>query len=239
MERRVENPIATVICVHGALDRGGSFARVARRLDEYNVVAYDRRGYQGSRSVNPIDFAHHVSDLNTLIELEAKVAPVVLFGHSYGGVVTLAGAGAYPDVVSRVVLFETSLPWVYRREGMGQVNELESAWEAEKFFRRVVSDSAWERLTDYEREQRRLDGPALVNDLSTLRGPAPFDVETLKTPLLFGYGDSPHGLYYGEVAAQLALQLAQVEVRQLEHTGHGAHLSRPDHVAALIRSGAP
>ena len=50
-ERRVASPQASIIFVHGALDRGGSFARVVRRLVEFDVVVYDRRGYQGSRDL--------------------------------------------------------------------------------------------------------------------------------------------------------------------------------------------
>ena len=41
---------ATVVFVHGSLDRGESFRRVMRRLPELTTVTYDRRGYQGSRA---------------------------------------------------------------------------------------------------------------------------------------------------------------------------------------------
>ncbi|HEY5010734.1 MAG TPA: hypothetical protein VIH73_06215, partial [Acidimicrobiales bacterium] len=53
-ERRVEHPEATVICIHGGLDRGGSFARLARRIDRFDLVTYDRRGYQASRELQPL-----------------------------------------------------------------------------------------------------------------------------------------------------------------------------------------
>src|SRR5665213_3502756 len=52
-ERRVANPEATLICIHGGLDRGGAFARLARRCERFDVVTYDRRGYQGSRRAAP------------------------------------------------------------------------------------------------------------------------------------------------------------------------------------------
>lgn len=38
----------TVFLVHGAMDRAASFGRVMRRLVEFDVIAYDRRGYAGS-----------------------------------------------------------------------------------------------------------------------------------------------------------------------------------------------
>jgi pimeloyl-ACP methyl ester carboxylesterase len=33
-----------VVLVHGSLDRAASFSRVIRRLPDWGVVAYDRRG---------------------------------------------------------------------------------------------------------------------------------------------------------------------------------------------------
>ena len=73
-ERRVIDPEATVICVHGGLDRGGSFARLVRRLETFDVVAYDRRGYQGSRDVQPLGLQYDVDDLSALVTHEAASA---------------------------------------------------------------------------------------------------------------------------------------------------------------------
>ena len=44
VHRHNGDALGTVVCVHGTLDRAGSFARMARRLDGADVVAYDRRG---------------------------------------------------------------------------------------------------------------------------------------------------------------------------------------------------
>jgi pimeloyl-ACP methyl ester carboxylesterase len=63
-------PEATLICVHGGLDRGGSFARLARRINAFDVVTYDRRGYQGSRDLQPLSFELHVEDLLALARRE-------------------------------------------------------------------------------------------------------------------------------------------------------------------------
>ena len=51
LAQRLAFPEANIICVHGGLDRGGSFARLARRTEQFDLIAYDRRGYQGSRSL--------------------------------------------------------------------------------------------------------------------------------------------------------------------------------------------
>ena len=85
---------ATVVFVHGSLDRGESFRRVMRRLPELAVVAYDRRGYQGSRGGGVVDLGGHIDDLLSIAE-EARSGPggpVVAVGHSLGGDVVVGAA---------------------------------------------------------------------------------------------------------------------------------------------------
>jgi hypothetical protein len=131
-ERRVAAPLASVICVHGALDRGGSFVRLVRRLARFDVVVYDRRGYQGSRDLVPVNLAAHIEDLSALITSEAERGPVILFGHSYGGLVTLGAAIALPSRVDMVVDYESPLPWVLRREHFHALQGDDPVVEAER-----------------------------------------------------------------------------------------------------------
>lgn len=234
LEHRVEHPRAVLVCVHGGLDRGGSFARLARRMDSVDVVAYDRRGYQGSRSLDPSTFSVQVDDLVTIARREVAVAPVVLFGHSFGGLVALGAADREPDLVALVILFETPLPWILSRPSSRPVPSDDPHLEAELFFRRVMSNAAWERLSEAERQARRLDGPALLSDLAVVRGPAPFDLASISTPVVLAHGDAHLGPYYRSLAKLLTTHCPNVETVEMSHTGHGAHLSRPGPLAELI-----
>ncbi|MGA7835407.1 MAG: alpha/beta fold hydrolase, partial [Acidimicrobiales bacterium] len=138
-ERRVRSPRATIICVHGALDRGGSFSRLARRLEDFDVVAYDRRGYQGSRDLGPVDLDHHVEDLLALTVREDPTQPVVLFGHSFGGVVTFRAATENPLRITIVINYESPAPWILPRHDARPPLSKDTPREVERFFRRVVS----------------------------------------------------------------------------------------------------
>ena len=61
--------------VHGSLDRAESFRRVMRRLPELHIVAYDRRGYQGSREAGVVGLAGHIADLVDIVsEVRARGA---------------------------------------------------------------------------------------------------------------------------------------------------------------------
>jgi pimeloyl-ACP methyl ester carboxylesterase len=233
-ERRVTHPTAVLVCVHGGLDRGGSFARLARRLDGLNVIAYDRRGYQGSRALGPSPLAGHVDDLVAIARHEAPVAPVVAFGHSFGGLVALAGAAREPDLFSSVILFETPLPWIVARHSGRPEPSDDPDLEAELFFRRVMSDAAWERLSETERQSRRLDGPALLADLAVTRGPCPVDLAAMTTPVTLIHGDGYLGEYYRSLTRELAAVSPSIVTLEMAHTGHGAHLSRPGQLAEVI-----
>ena len=236
-ERRVDMPEATLICVHGGLDRGGSFARLARRINAFDVVTYDRRGYQGSRDLQPLSFELHVEDLLTLARQERARGPVIVFGHSFGGAVALGAAIADPSLFQMAALYEAPLPWVLRREGMHTPLSDDPERAAEMFFRRIVSDAAWERLSEPERDSRRRDGPALFNDLSSLRdGTLALDLRQLRVPTTYAYGDERTPNYYRELCDKLAHLNPIIGSRELRNAGHGAHLSLPDQLAAMIES---
>jgi pimeloyl-ACP methyl ester carboxylesterase len=234
-ERRVEHPEATVICIHGGLDRGGSFARLARRIDRFDLVTYDRRGYQGSRGLQPLGLANHVGDLITLARHEEEDRPIILFGHSFGGVVAFAAAVKDPSLARLVITYEAPLPWILQRSGAATPLGNDPALEAERFFRRVVSDGAWERLSELERDSRRSDGPALFDDIAPLRARiALFDLAALSTPAVYVYGDVLAPEFYQQLAAELASINPIIRSRQVKNAAHGAHLSIPDQLAALI-----
>jgi pimeloyl-ACP methyl ester carboxylesterase len=234
-ERRVTNSEAALICVHGALDRAGSFSRLSRRITRFDVIAYDRRGYQGSRHLGPVDLDHHIADLRALVDREIRHQPVILFGHSFGGVVTFATAMEIPDALRLVVNYESPLPWVLRRSNVHAILGDDPAMEAERFFRRVVSDQAWERLGEPQRESRRLDGATLLNDLRIVRNEkAPFDLTALKVPSTYVHGDGYGAEYFRELSAALVELNPLITTVELANVSHDAHLRVPGQLAALI-----
>ncbi|MDE3065278.1 MAG: alpha/beta fold hydrolase [Acidobacteriota bacterium] len=233
-ERRVAAPRATVVAIHGALDRAGSFARLARRLEGVDLVAYDRRGYQGSRALGVGTLEDHVHDLTAVVRAQREGGRVVLFGHSYGGLVALSAATRDPALSDLVLAYESPLPWVLARPGTRPPLGGDPALEAERFFQRVMSPAAWERLSAAERESRRLDGPALLADLRSLSGPAPVDLAALETAAAYLHGDAVNAEYYRALGVALQRLNPGIDVVEVPGAGHGAHLSHPAALARLI-----
>ena len=232
---------ATVVFVHGSLDKGDSFRRVMRRLPEFATFAYDRRGYQGSREGGVVDLGGHVEDLLAVVETvrEGGAGPVVAIGHSLGGDVVLAAALASPGVFDAIGVYEPPMPWLgFRRRGGGPWPGLadDPGEEAERFFKRMVSEAAWDHLNEQGRADRRADGPALVADLRGMRveGP-PFDVMALEVPALFGRGGPESGPHHRRTVEWLAANVPGAVLYEIGEAKHGAHLSHPDHFAAMTR----
>jgi len=233
-ERRVDNSKATVICIHGGLDRGASFGRLSRRLENFDLIAYDRRGYQGSRGLTPLSFEMHMKDLYKIVE--AQSGPVILFGHSFGGVIAQGLAIKHPEKVDLVVTYESPTPWVLHRELNRPALTDDARYEAEHFFTRMVSRKIWDRLSEEERESRRLDGEGLLSDLKELRYNAPFDITELKTPSAYIHGDGIIGEYYIALCKELNKVVPSMKTIAIEKANHGAHLQNPDQLSELITS---
>jgi pimeloyl-ACP methyl ester carboxylesterase len=248
-----------VVLVHGSLDRGTSFLRTVRRLPEWGLVTYDRRGYQGSRPPSPRPgepgprFARHVEDLLGVAAAVPGGAGgggrnrVRAVGHSVGGNVVMGAALADPGAFASIGAFEPPLPWLGFRRGDragDPAPDVERRWsalaedpaeEAERFFRRMVGDATWERLPEAMREERRADGPALVADLLDLRGDALFDATALRVPVAFGCSDALEELHHRRIVEWLAEHVEGAEMVEITGAGHGAHLSHPDAFADLVR----
>ena len=240
-ERMGSDPHGDVLlCIHGTLDRGLSFRRIARRLSDLDVVAYDRRGYQESRSLGAAPTLRaHLDDVAHFLETIDERRRVFIFGHSFGGVIALAAALEHPERISGVIAYEPPLPWMV--EGLhphrGVELDEDASEEAERFFRRIVSDAAWERLSEEERDDRRADGAALIGDLRIVRMETPFtesQLGELAVPLSMIIGTSSH-LSHTAVTAPLAVAAApHGQLVTIEDAGHGAHLSHPDALARRI-----
>jgi len=232
-EQRVSDPQATVICIHGGLDRGASFGRISRRLENFDLIAYDRRGYQSSRDLQPLGLEMHIEDLTKIAQ--AQTGPVILFGHSYGGVIAQGVAIKHPDLIDLVVTYESPTPWVLHRELNRAPLTDDARYEVEYFFTRMVSRKIWDRLSKEERESRLLDGEGLLSDLTALRtNEAPFDITKLKTPSAYIHGDGIIGEYYIALCKELNRIVPSMKTIAIEKANHGAHLQNPDQLSDLI-----
>lgn len=88
---------------------------VMQQIAEFTeVLAYDRAGHgwsDSSPSVGPL--CEVVNDLHKLLQALNESAPVVLVGHSLGGLYAQLFARQHPDRVAGMVLLDSSHPDIY------------------------------------------------------------------------------------------------------------------------------
>lgn len=123
----------TVLIVHGLGEHCGRYARLAQELrdDNWSTILYDQRGHgrsPGPRGVIP-SATSLLEDLATVID-RVKARPLVLFGHSMGGVVAsrfvAEGLAERPAPWSRYVdALVLSSPALMRR--LGRTDKLKLA----------------------------------------------------------------------------------------------------------------
>jgi pimeloyl-ACP methyl ester carboxylesterase len=222
-----------VVFVHGVLDRGGSFDRVADCLaDECRMLWYDRRGYASAVDAPgaPVEVDRHVEDLVEV--LDGRSAVVV--GHSFGGVTALGAACRIPELVDAVVLYETAMPWLpVWKDGI--LREWLWADDAEDAVVRGMFGDRFERMTAEEQAVRLREGKAFVAEERVVRlGTAPFDVAELASPLLYGLSDS---YPFPALPEYLHEVVPDVETVLIPGAGHNAHRSKPTEFADLVRRG--
>ena len=119
----------TVVLAHGWTLARESWAPVVRELQSHRavrVVTYDQRGHGRSTwgSVRTMSIKGLADDLAAVIEATAPAGPLVLGGHSMGGMTILAYAGAhrsaFRDRVHGVALMATAASVEGRRESRGE-----------------------------------------------------------------------------------------------------------------------
>jgi pimeloyl-ACP methyl ester carboxylesterase len=224
-----------LVLVHGAMDRATSFTRLMARLPDWEIVAYDRRGYGRSHHLGPArSFDEQIDDLRSVLDGR----PAVAFGHSFGGDVVLATAARHPGALAAAVVWEPPLPWMpwwpEEPAAPGPGAHLDPEERAERFMRRMVGNRVWERLPAATRAQRRAEGDTLAAEHSSLAAGPAFDPERVRIPVIVGRGGRSQ-IHHRRSARELAATLPEGELVEIPDAGHGVHLTHPAEVADLIR----
>lgn len=236
--RREDGDGPAVVLVHGTMDRSSSFGRVARVLDEFRTIRYDRRGYGHSVDLGPPEgMDQQVDDLLDVIGDQ----PAMVAGHSYGGTVALAAAARAPELVSGVVAYESPMQWLdwWPRDSAGAsavAAASDPADAAERFMRRMIGDARWMKLPPSTREARRAEGATLIAEMTHARppSPVPFDPADISQPVIAAHG-TEGAAHHARSAQALAEAAPAGELAVVDGAGHGVHLTHPAEFAALVR----
>lgn len=207
-----DEPEATLIFVHGFCLDMGTFHLQRRYLDggEYRMVFYDQPGHgrSGRLAEGEYELPALGEALHDVIKQTTPTGPIVLIGHSMGGMTVMACAELYPELfadrVAGVVLISTSGG---RSEAgkLGGVPELVAGAGpllgvvsgASKYSGRMIdrartasSDLAWLLTRRYGFGGKR-PSPALVSYVERMNSGTPMDTVTRYLRTLYSHARYP------------------------------------------------
>jgi len=109
----------TVVLESGLGEMSANWARIAPAVSgTTRVCAYDRAGQGWSDDADtPQDGRAVAHDLHALLTAAGETGPVVLVGHSIGGVYAMTYTARYPDEVAGLVLLDSSTPYQFDLAG--------------------------------------------------------------------------------------------------------------------------
>jgi pimeloyl-ACP methyl ester carboxylesterase len=247
----------TVVLAHGWTLTRDSWLPVVEQLvsSGLRVVAYDQRGHGGSGRLSGRASVRSLGDdLSAVLEVVAPSGPVVLGGHSMGGMTVMAYAGLHPEeFASRVVgvvlvstsageLRSTGLPtlearamWLASRLPQVRAGRLVTTRGQRRLLFGVDADPEHVRLT---REQ--VAGTSLPTMGRFFRALGAHDEASalehfagVPTVVLVGDCDKLTPVRHGERLAQL---VPHAELRVLEGRGHMLAYEATDEVVAAVWS---
>lgn len=228
-----------IVLVHGLGSSGSHWLPVARLLARrYRVTMIDLPGHGLASMPTPFSLEQATLALDRALA-EGGDEPVILVGHSLGGLVAAAEALRSPRRVRGLILIETALkPQVPESQRAALLAELDRDYEnfVHEAYRGFGRDSAQgERLW---REVAQLD-PAMVKPWIRLAFIADLSgqIRDLLPPLYAVLAERswPRDEPWSEVAAELGYEgVPQMRVKRLEGCGHFPMIDRPEDVARLI-----
>ncbi len=251
-----------LLALHGWLDNAASFDRIAPALSDYHVLAIDFPGHglsehlpEGVRQ----HFLDYVDDVHALIQ-QLGLERLRLMGHSMGAGVSVLLAGAFPELIERLILIEGFGPLSGEAEqAPAQLREAVLEWRAHQAGARIFADrelavrarqAGFSPLSEQaarilcERGVKAVAGGFAWTSDKRLRLRSPLRmsepqvlafIRAISAPTLLIRGDSGLPFDQGQYAARLEAH-GQLQMRSLPG-GHHLHLDEsPEAVAAEILS---
>ena len=228
-----------IVLVHGLGSSAAHWLPTARILARrHRVVLVDLPGHGVSAMLEPFSLERAVQALDAALAGSSR-EPVVLVGHSLGGLVAAAEACDHPERVRALVLVETALrPQAEGEERRSVLEALDHDYQGtlHRAYAAFGRDSAQGEAL--YREVAAMD-PAVVKPWIRLAYATDLSarVARLRCPLLAVLAPRswPKGEPWVETAAALGYgAVPRVRAVRLDGCGHFVMLDRPDELARVI-----
>ena len=95
-----------LLLLHGHMNDAKSFSQIVPRLAGWHIFSLDQRGHGWSEHSAGKDYSResYIEDIHHFIQQELNGQPVVILGHSLGGVNAYQFAARYPELVQALII---------------------------------------------------------------------------------------------------------------------------------------
>lgn len=215
-----------VLIVHGYAEHGGRYAHVADALGDAGAAVYapDHIGHgrTGGERALIRDFEHVVDDLHEVVSLataDHPQAPLIVVGHSMGGLLSARLAQRFPDEVAGLVFMGAVVgDWDWARRALDDPSLLEAPSDVAGMSSDPVTQQAY--AADPMVYHGLYKRPLLVAEVAALER-FNEDLDRLTMPILFMHGiDDPFVPYQTSLKAVLRAPSTDVTIRLFKGDRH-------------------
>ncbi len=233
----------TYVLVHGAFQDASGWAAVTDilRADGHEVVAIDLPGRDAAgAAAQAVSLQDYID--TTVGAVEAADEPVILVGHSFGGMTISGVAEALPNQIERLVYVAAYVPLSGESMEMLALSDTNNHFEETTFV--VANDYSHATLLPEHQvnvfaQDATAEQAARLQE-SMIREPLP----PIATPVAltaerFGAVDKAYIRTLEDRTVSTPLQTMMIERAGIEtvvdiESGHAPYLTRPDELAALL-----
>ena len=231
-----------LILLHGLLKNGLCWTDLARALEnEYDIIMPDARGHgKASAPESGCRYEDLADDVSGLIKA-LKLPPLLLLGHSMGGMTAAVVASRKPNLLRGVILAD---PTFLSPEMQREVYESDVAEQHRKILNKSLNEVIAEARTRHpERSEETLELSARarlqtsMNAFEVLRPPNPdykLLVRKIDVPGLLVFGD--RGVVLLDVAEELQRLNPKLQAEQIRDAGHALQMDQPERFVAVVKS---
>ena len=220
------DPRRIVVVVHGYAEYAARYAQLAARLVAEGAVVYGEdhvgHGHSDGERALITDFGDVLADLRTLVDIaraEHPGLPLVMVGHSMGGLLTSRFAQEHPDTVAGIGLLGAVIgDWTWARDALAAPDLPEASTDFSGMSRDAVTVEQY--ATDPLIYRGKYKRPLLEAEMRALDA-FQAGVDRLTMPVLFCHGDDdPYVDYRTSLAAVESMPSTDKTIRVYDGARH-------------------
>jgi esterase len=217
----------TLIALHGHFGTASMFAQLPKALPDWRIVSLDQRGHGWSGHVPPEEYSRskYLRDIQILIEEELGGVPVVILGHSLGGVNAYQFAAKHPNLVRALIIEDIGVEinddqtWV-----TGLPVRTSTIMELRQSVERLLGEGSFSYFEESAIEYPdgwsfRFDATGFIHSQEMLNGSWWADWQASTCPSLLMQGENSPVLNW-KLALEMAKRRINTTLKQFPGCGH-------------------